>query len=549
MKNYPLYPSRSYKNFADFISKIAEEYRDKPAISVYNAEGTMTSKTYAQLADDVYAVAEALFERRLSAKHVAVISPNSYMSLVSMLAVAYGGGVAVPLDIEQIPETILSLASFADAELVFISDNMLESMGGVNAFDGKPVVVLTSNPAHSNGFYEMLSLGNTLIAGRGRKCNGADVDPAQAALIVYTSGTTSTSKPVMLSHRSILANAAGSLELLKFPPTMYTSLPLYHVYSFTCSIINSLMAGCEICVNSDIRYMLRDLLLFKPVGMVVVPLIAEVLCKKLVDLADTGGKGFTSFIKKHSKGPLKFDSKLVAAKEKILPGFNFLICGGAHLSPVIAKVLYKFGILIMEGYGITECSPLISVNRNGFFKIGTVGMVVPGYDIKIVNDEILVKGTCVMNGYYKQPQMTAEVMEDGWFKTGDLGQIDADGFIKIIGRRKNLIVLKNGKKVSPEELESLLVAIPMAKEVMAYGSAVGNVIDDVVPAVTIYPDPDATKGMSSYEILSKLQASIDAINEKLAHYKQIRLINIREKELPKTSTKKIKRANADPLTQ
>ncbi|MCL2751350.1 MAG: AMP-binding protein [Firmicutes bacterium] len=545
MKNYPFYACNRYDTFQAFIEGMDKLYGELPAITWYDGQGASATRTYGQMAADVYAVAEALIERGLAGKHAAVISQNSYMAVVSMLAVICGGGVAVPLDIEQDAATLKSMALFADAELLFISDVLLERAGGTGGFDGRPVVVLSDDASLAGGFGELLAEGNALLAARGRKCTGIRLDPGQTALIVYTSGTTSVSKPVMLSHRAVLANASGATELVQMPRRVYNSLPMYHVYSFTCGLLSNMVTGCEICFNGDIRFMMRDLITFKPSAMVIVPLIAEVLCKKLVDFADTvmGNKGFTAFVKKASRGAFKYDPDLVAIKEKIVPGLNLMICGGAHLSVTIAKVLYKFGISVLEGYGITECAPIISVNRNEYQKLGTVGILMPGYDIKFDGEEILVRGVCVMNGYYKQPEMTAEVLNDGWFRTGDLGYLDADGFLSITGRKKNLIVLKNGKKVSPEELEELLAGLPLAKEVMVYGSSVGNANDDVVPAVSVYPDPEATKGMSAYEILSELQKSIDAINEKLAAYKQIRLINIREKELPKTSTKKIKRTS------
>jgi len=316
---------------------------------------------------------------------------------------------------------------------------------------------------------------------------------------------------------------------------------MYHIYGLTCALLSSLLAGAEICINGDVRFMLRDFMSFKPEGIMAVPLIAEMLSRKLVDFTNTINKGAAALLKKSAAEGGKPDAKLVAIKEKLFPGLELIVCGGAHLSANAAGILHKFGILLLEGYGITECSPLISVNRNKFYKIGTVGVVLPSYEIKIEDGEILVKGKCLMSGYYKYEDLTNEAFEDGWYKTGDLGYIDSSGFLVITGRKKNIIVLKNGKKVSPEELEEIISAIPMVKEAVVYGSSVGNAADDVVPAAAIYPDPNETKGMAAYEILSELQSAIDEINESLPAFKQIRLINIREDEFVKTSAKKIKR--------
>ena len=545
MKNYPLNTVDCYEDFKTLIDKIREKYQDAAAISSYNDAGELRAKTYSELTADVYALAEELLDRGLAGKHIAIVSQNSYMFAAALLSVAYIGGVAVPIDVEQPYEIIKSMASFADCELIFISDSVLDDIEGEDIFDGKPIIILSDSEGIDNGFYGMVDRGNKLIAERGRKSEGITVAPSSTAMIVYTSGTASVSKPVMLSHLALLTNACESARLIASPGRIFSSLPMYHIYGFTCALLNSLINGAEICVNGDIRFMLRDLTLFKPAGIMAVPLIAEMICKRLVDVAEGENKqvgtGLFLFGKKAASETLKPDAKLVAVKEQLFPGLEMMICGGAHLSENISKTLYRFGILLLEGYGITECAPIISANRNEFYKMGTVGIVLPSYEIKIEDGEILVKGKCLMSGYYKQEEMTREAIVDGWYKTGDLGYIDNSGFLVITGRKKNIIVLKNGKKVSPEELENILGAVPMIKEAMVYGSSVGNVADDVVPAVTIYPDPNQTRGMAAYEILSELQNAIDLINEGLPAFKQIRLINIRENEFVKTSTKKIKR--------
>jgi long-chain acyl-CoA synthetase len=203
--------------------------------------------------------------------------------------------------------------------------------------------------------------------------------------------------------------------------------------------------------------------------------------------------------------------------------------------------MHKFGIVCLEGYGITECSPLISVNRNKDYCFGSVGKILPCFQLKLQEDEILVRGDSVMIGYYKDKELTDSVLIDGWFHTGDLGVLDKNGFLHITGRKKNLIVLKNGKKVSPEEIETRVSQLPLVKEVIAYGASIGEVKDNARLAVMIYPDPDKTQGMNSYEVLNLLQKQIDELNVEYPSYKQIQLVNLRETPFEKTSAQKIKR--------
>jgi long-chain acyl-CoA synthetase len=281
--------------------------------------------------------------------------------------------------------------------------------------------------------------------------------------------------------------------------------------------------------------------------MFAVPLIVEALRNQIWLGAERAGKaeGLRRLLRTCGRGR-KLGVRLARdavqeVHDTLFGKLHLIICGGAHLDQEIIEEFDLLGVQILQGYGISECAPLVSVNCNYANKIGSVGRPMPSVEVRIVADEVWVRGPSVMQGYYNAPEQTAEALEDGWFKTGDLGYLDRDGYLFLTGRRKNLIVFKNGKKISPERLENLLARIPLVKEVMVYGAANGSSADDVKLTASIFPDPERTVGLTSYEVLDLLQKEVDQINASLPAYQQIHMITVRDKEFVKTGTKKIKR--------
>ena len=367
------------------------------------------------------------------------------------------------------------------------------------------------------------------------------------ASIVFTSGTTSFSKPVMLSHEAILTNASDALANVAIGEVAFTSLPFYHTYGLTCSVLSMLIGGAKLYINGNLKTVMRDIKLAGPHTMLTVPLMLEAIHRGLWQTAQESGKaeGLRKLLKIRSLlmalGFKKCGKTLDSVREKCFSNIKLIICGGAHMNADIMREFAKLGVTVVQGYGITECAPLVSVNRNTANKYDSVGLVTPNCEVKLVDGEILVRGKNLMSGYYNSPEMTAEAMQDGWFKTGDMGEIDRDGFIYITGRKKNLIVFKNGKKLSPEKLEEKIKKIPLVKDAVVYGAISGISSDDVQVATSIFPNEEKTVGMDSYEILEALQSEISALNRELPLYQQIQMVNIRETEFAKTALQKIKR--------
>lgn len=547
MKYFASKETKYYGDFKEFLVDIAKRYKTQTAITTYNRKIEKQEKTFENLADDVFTFAKALFAKGINGKHIAIVSENCYEWLVAYFGTAVSGGVAVCIDTEHSDETISKMILQADANNIVCSNSLSELCKSIKNANSKidNIIVIGAKDENDLSYEEFILGANNSEAQEWFE--NYNVDGKSTASIVYTSGTTSTAKPVMLSHKAILSNAADSLTILDSREKIYNSLPLYHTYGLTCGILCGLIRGINVCISCDLKRMMQEMTKFKPNLLVAVPLIVEVLYKTLWSLIEKAGKKeklqkqikLESLIRKNHIFTAPILNEIINGS--CLENLNVILSGGAYLDKEIAQCLNHFGIIVLQGYGITECSPSISCNRNEDFTVDSVGAILPGNEIKFVDNEILVKGYSMMNGYYNEPELTAKAYDGEWFKTGDLGYLDKKGHLHIIGRKKNLIVMKNGKKVAVEEMENMLLKCQIIKEVMVYGALSGTALDDVKIAASIYPNPYLTENMNNYEILEQLQAFVDELNLTLPIYKQIQMINIRETEFDKTSSKKIKR--------
>ena len=549
MKNFPRNDVTYYDTFDAFMDGIEKAFGDKTAVSWFLRNRTEESRSFRELAGEVSQLRGAICGRGLAGKNIAIVGENSYAWIVTYLAVASCGGTAVCIDAEQSNESIWQMMQMAEVEAVFASDVCLPICEEVPEGKERIQMFVLLGDAKEDGvltFSRLCEEGENYLAQNGPAVY-PPIEVRQTAAIAFTSGTTSISKPVMLSNQAILYNASDSSVYVSAGERVFTSLPFYHTYGMTCAVLATLVRGAALIINGDLKTVMRDLHLSRAESMLTVPLMIEAIHNQLWLNAEREGQeeGLRRLLRLQRvlrKMGIKTRIKVLEdVRQKCVGTLRTIICGGAHLNKEIAEEFLMLGILVLQGYGITECSPLVSVNSNYSYDMDSVGHVLPHCEVKIENEEILVRGKNVMNGYYKSPELTAEVMQGERFKTGDLGYLGRDGFLYITGRKKNLIVFKNGKKISPEKLEEKIGMIPLVKDVLVYGAVSGASADDVKLAASIYPDPERAKGLSSYEILEQLQEEINKINSHLPFYQQVQMVNIREQEFSKTASKKIKR--------
>lgn len=469
----------------DIIRHGAEAYGEQTAFR-YKVKKEIIDKTYNEVNLDSMAVSRAVEALGMKGKHIAVIGTTSYQWITTYFGIVNSGSVAVPIDAQLPAEAVCELLNRADVEML-VYDELRSDVAGV----------VRGKIAGHAGTYE------TELAG------------GQLCTILFTSGTTGKSKGVMLSHRNLTDNAVCLDMRIPAGTVSMTLLPINHVYCLTMDIIKGLYIGMIICINDSIMHVQRNMKLFKPEIVLLVPLVIESIYGKLKDAG--------SLIPKKMVAKAAFGGSL-----------RIICSGGAYLDPDYVDRFREYGITILQGYGMTECSPVISTNLEWENKKGSVGKLLPNCEARVVDEEIWVRGSSVMQGYYKMPEQTAETLKDGWLKTGDLGYVDEDNFVYITGRRKNLIILANGENVSPEELENELSRSELVKEILVREK------DKIIEA-EIFPDYEYAKKKHIKDIQGKLQELIDGFNKDMPVYKRIYSLIVRETEFEKTPSKKIKR--------
>ncbi len=550
----------------DMVVESAALWPDKD-VYVYKVGKEEEHFSYTRLKEECEQVGTALNALGIQGKHVAVISETSAKTTVTYLGTVGSGGVIVPLDKELSPEQLVNFLNRAEcAAIVYsptfkgvITENAdkLPLLRYYIPMSGEDSVDETLPHApHVLPWADFLALGKQAMENGDNSYYEHKPELEKMCAILFTSGTTGTSKGVMLSEKNLCSATYAACRTTPYDSStrLVSVLPQHHTYEMTCSHMGALNIGASEFINDSLKYVMRNFANYKPNALVLVPLFVETIYKKIND--EIRKKGMTKKVetgKKLARAALKVGidirPKLFSQITGALGGdVKSIICGGAPVSPKILEDFYTFGITIYEGYGITECSPLVACNPpDRKPRFGSVGLPVYGVSVKIdkaheddETGEILVKGDNVMLGYYKDEEATKAVFtEDGWFRTGDIGYIDADGYIFITGRKKNVIILSNGKNVFPEELEEHLSHCELIKESVVIGRA--DESGEIAITALIYPDFEQLEGKSDEEIEQIVRDAVNDVNRTLPSFKHMSAVEVRKEEFEKTSSKKIKR--------
>lgn len=533
----------------DIINNSNNKYKDAIAIQEKKNK-KIVSYTYEQLRNDVYALGTKLIDIGLKDKHIAIVGENSYNWIVSYLAIITGVGVAVPLDKELDSEQISKLLEKGDASAVLFSKGFLYSIDEIIENSKLEFAACLNDTDKYTDVQTLINEGRQLINEGSTVYEDSIVNVNELNVIMFTSGTTGFNKGVMISQNNLLVNIEQSCKAFGIYHKTVAVLPFHHIYENVCGMMAPIAMGMNIFINDSLKYLSKNLKLVKPEMEVMVPLFLETMEKSIrVELKRMNvEKVFENSIKVSNfllKSGIDLRRLLFRKVHANFGGkLKAIVCGGAALKPELITFFGDIGITIHNGYGITECTPLISVNLNKKGDHFSVGKIFSSCQVKIDNKneegigEILVKGPNVMIGYYKDDESNEKSFTNGWFRTGDYGSIDADKNLVICGRKKNLIVLSNGKNVHPEELEGYIYEMmPYVKESLVYIDK--NKKGSEVISTYVYLDQDFSSGKSLEELESILKEDLKKVNKKLPSFKKIQHIYIKEEEFEKNSSKKI----------
>ncbi len=559
MKKYQLHEKTQFTNIRELIETAATTYGDRIAYSFKRTpKAEVTKISFTQLRDDVRALASELVSLGCSGKHCAIIGKLSYDWVITYFATLCIGSVLVPLDPEWTQEDLADTAATADVTYVFC-DNDIKEKGEYLAeklsLASAPITLGTRDGEKT--VISLMRQGYRKFSECPEDYFHADIDPYALSLLVFTSGTTGKGKGVMLSQNAILSCMSDVIPYIDFGVKTVGVLPPHHTYGSSVMLVGHAIIGSEIYISGGLRYVQKELVAEKPEHLVLVPLYLETFYRKIrANVKEQGKEKLLARMIKMSNGLLRVGidvrKKLFSSVRAAFGGeVKMIISGGAPINPEIVEFFEAIGITTLNGYGITECAPIISVNRSLHNVKGSVGTPLDIDEVMIFEPnedgegEICVRGANVMLGYFKDEATTAEAVDsDGFFHTGDYGKLVGD-ILYITGRKKNLIILSNGKNVYPEEIENALMAVPGIQDIIVYeGHSKRGIAHNAIVA-EVYPDMAYIEKNGITDIAAHLKPYIDAYNATAVPYKKIGVLKVRKTEFPKNTLRKITRFKLD----
>ena len=555
-KNIDYFKTYEIEDLKDMLEKTANKNSTKTAFKVKDSNGKIINKTYIDFKDDVQNLATKLMQMGMQNQKIAVMGKNSYFWAISYLAATIIG-IVVPIDKEASKENVKEFLNVSNAKAIIADNKYLNEIFEIKSkLKNEVLLIDIQNTSQYTNLSDLIKDGKKLIDGGNKEYENIKINPDEMKILLFTSGTTGSSKAVMLSHKNICSNIISIASIVKVDNStkVLSILPLHHTYECTIGYLLVIYGGGTICYCEGLRYITKNIQEYQPTFILCVPLLLENVYKKVIKTLKS------SLPEKYTKDESKIIDNLpfylkgiVKRKvKKSLGGkIKTFIVGAAAIKPELVEAFFKLGIKVLQGYGLTECSPLVAGNNDFYYKAASCGMPIPNVEYKIDNPndegigEIIVKGPNVMLGYYENEEATKKVLIDGWFHTGDLGYIDNEEFLYISGRSKNMILTKNGENIYPEEIENILNDDDLIEESLVIGTSNGK--DDVQVKAKIFPNIEAIKEYLGNKIPTKeeiskiLNEAVKKANEKLPNFKHIKSFKIMDEDFERTTTNKVKR--------
>ena len=547
-------------NFKDLIERSAENYATRTAFKLKDKNGKIFSITYEEFKKDIVYLGTNLIKNGLLNKKIAVIGQNSYKWCVSYLAASIVG-IVVPIDKELHSDDVINFMNVAEASCILGDNKNLDQVkDNFEKLNNPNTMFIYFNDTNSSSFTfdDFKDTGKKIYEDGFNDFDNIKINPDEMRILLFTSGTTGNAKGVCLSQRNICSNILSTYGIVKVKRSdlFFSVLPLHHTYECTLGFLLPIYSGASIAHCEGLRYISQNMAEFHPSVILCVPLLLEKMHKTIVKSMNKSLP--EKYRKTDNQNPYNdlpaILKKIVRTKVKNTLGgrLRVFIVGAASVNPNIVADFRNLKLNTLQGYGLTECSPLVAGNTDFFQRDDSAGLPIPNVEYKIDSPnsegigEILVKGPNVMLGYYKNDEETKKAIQDGWFHTGDLGRVDENGYLYITGRCKSVIVTKNGKNIYPEEVEYYLNDNPLVSESLVLGIHKED-DDETYINAQIYPNIEAiaeylkSSVPTKSEIKKVISDVVSSVNKKLPNYKHIKGFIIRDKEFEKTTTQKVKR--------